>query len=134
MVATESERRMFKLLRFCIEHSERDSEVHMDEKGLLLSIDTEVSRSVPMSKFPFPLEQCRHYFAKLENAGLIVSSEGWNTIIYAFEVTDAGEAFLSEFSWWTRQVNALRQNVVTIILSVASALLIGWALELWGPQ
>jgi hypothetical protein len=124
---------MQKLLEFCLKHTDLHNQIFLDEEGFMLGEEVGQKRRVPTEKLPFTAPLRRHYFEELQTNGFILSPHDWRDFYFRFTVTDAGLAFLAENKWWPRQLRAIGDNVLTIAVSVVTALLVAWIVQLFGP-
>ncbi|KQI70126.1 hypothetical protein AN189_01650 [Loktanella sp. 3ANDIMAR09] len=123
------EQNVLKLLRFSLKHADRHGRVFYEKDGIIADGDIRT----PNAKLPID-EAARDFYLQLMlDEGLILARSPLNDLLFDFKLTPKGAAFLCEHrsSWIKRQLEVLKQNMITIVVSVTIAVITAWIL---GPS
>ena len=118
-------------LKFCIENSSKPHrELLFDETGITHPL------TINFGAMPFSAEQSWTNFQDAKSREFIHAYADNGSVYYRFQISDRGLAFIQTNyrTWWQRQIDRLRDSVLTIILAVLVALACQWALVFLGPN
>ena len=85
--------------------------------------------------FPYEFEEFDHLVEHLAELGLVQYDR--NNSRRRYKILADGQSFLQSYRenlFWRKWPRQIVDNIPTILVSVVSALCIGWILNFWGPQ